>query len=154
MMLALLRAVGLIGVAGCAALLLALLLSPKGFERSAIGFAKARIETEMRARVEGLEDSRAAEGLRRLSDRLGLQQDGLAAGLASDLPEIVAAVVERACGCASTREVRTAERAEGLRAAMEARIAGLGATRGRLADIIAGRYAEIVASLRALCSEV
>ncbi len=147
-MLIFLRGTGVLGALLFGLLLSLLLFFPAGLERSALSFTKSQIETEMLERYPDLIPGQASEGLQRLSETLGFRQNVITEQLKTDLPEIIAFAVEQYCGCASTLEARTEDRAAEIRAGMAARFDGLGATRGRIADIIIGQYDATVAALR------
>jgi len=130
------------------ALLVGLHLVPKAFERSALGFVQAEVEAGVRERIPNLGNETIATGLGRLGSRFGLQQDSARERAASDLPEIVAAVITRYCGCKENFAEESAERAANIRARLEGRAQALGLAQNRLVDIIQGKYDEINGALR------
>ncbi|MEO1493974.1 MAG: hypothetical protein AAFV19_17610 [Pseudomonadota bacterium] len=145
-MLLFIRLVGAAGALLCAALLALLIISPKTVERSALGFAKAEIATELKARYPALTDGRVAEGAKRLSKRLGLRKDALDRNAESELPEMISRTISAYCGC--TDETKIATRAETIRDGWKARIAALGIAQSNLADVIKGQYDRIISALK------
>jgi hypothetical protein len=136
------QAVALIGAVVFAGLWLVVTVMPKGLERSAIGFVKAQITSELQERFPA--DGMKA-GLQNLSARFGVQSAQLDESLRSDLPELVAQVVSGFCGCEHRSEQ---EVARAVRSGMKARIASLGAAQTKIAELIKGRYESIIAALR------
>ena len=86
-MTGILRITGLLGMIVFGGLFFVLLQYPKTVERSAVGFIKQRIETEIRERFPELGAGDLAEGARKLSERLGHGQEWLQKEIDDGLPE-------------------------------------------------------------------
>lgn len=145
-MLTFIRLVGITGALLCAALLAIVITSPKSFERTAVGFAKQQVEAEISARYPGLGNNRLVDGARQLSKVFANRKSNTEAVEISNLPEMVARVVSQHCGC--TDPISISARADTIRAALKARIARLGLAEANLADIIKGKYDQIVSALK------
>lgn len=127
------------------------MMLPNAFERSAISFTKSEVTRAVIERYPDLANQPAVdgvlEGLSRFSSQLGIRQDRLDEMSASDLPEVVGAIVENLCTCGHAAPEAVSARAEAIRAGLQARAAVLGQGQNRLADFIKGRYETTVAAL-------
>lgn len=139
------RTIALIGTLLFATLLIALITMPKTYERNALGFAKSEVTRAVQERFEG---STAAQGLAKLSGRLGLQQDSLKTLQQGDFPEIVGAVIANYCNCAPATDAQTDAATQAVRAAISARISALGIAETRVTEMIKGRYDSTIEGLR------
>ena len=143
-MTGMIRGIALLGITIFGSLLFLLGQYPKDFERSAVGFMKHRIEIEIRERYPEFGNGRLEQGVRQLSEKLGLRQENLRRSIDSDLPDFIAAVVAGYCGCME----RVDAKAEAIRDSLRNRIARLDVTRERLSEVIKGKYDNILAALR------
>lgn len=145
MVISLIRSIAGLGILLFAALLSVVLVLPKTFEATALGFAKTEVTRAVQSRFE---DSTAAQGLQKLSDRLGLQLANLTAFEQSDMPEIVGAVIAGYCKCTPATAAETDAAAAAVRAGISARISSLGSAETRVTEMIKGRYDSTVSGLR------
>lgn len=152
-MTALLRMTGFFGLILFSFLLVFVVSVPEAFERNALSFVKSEVTREVMDRYPDLADrpvdDAVREGLGRLSDRIGLESDGLKRLAASDYPEIIGRIVEDFCTCGPADRERVELRSEAIRAALETRAVELGADQNRLVEFARSQYKETVGALRA-----
>ncbi len=147
-MIAGIRITAAIGAAAFCALLLALTLFSAQFERTALGFAKSQITTEMQDRFPDLADRAVPQGLQKLADQLGARQAAKERAAESDLPDLIGKVIANHCKCTPATDAEVARSTALVRAAMQANAARLGLQQGVIFDVIKGKYDAILAALR------
>lgn len=125
-----------------------LLLFPKQFERTALGFVQSEIEAELAERFPSLGAQNAETGLRMLGERFGLRQERLQEFAAGDFPDQIAAVIAAYCGCSENDAERTVAHAEVIREGLSAQMAKLNLAQSNLVKIIEQKYDEIITALR------
>lgn len=130
-----------------AACLALLMISPKQFERTALGFAKAEIQSELQARYPGLDgDGAVQKGLQRLSEKITRQQGGLQNQIDSDLPDLIAKTIAAYCGCTDQNKIEG--RAANIRAGLKERIGKLGIAQNQITQVIHNKYDQIISALK------
>lgn len=119
---------------------------PKEFERSAIGFAKKQITSEVKDRYPGLGSGKVAEGVNRLREALGQRQKATQEEAEGPLPDFIAEVISAYCGCNDPAKKQA--RADAIRAGLMAQAAELGVAQNQLTDFIKGKYDKIIGALK------
>ena len=145
-MLTFIRIAGVLGVLIFGTLLALLQVSPKTYERSALGFAKTQIQTEMQERYPALTSGKTATALNLLSQSLGKRQEGLQEDVDSDMPDLIARTISAYCGCTDPAKIDA--RADTIRAGLKDRIAKLGLAQNQITEVIKGKYDQIISALK------
>ena len=145
-MLLFIRIIGILGAVFFAAGLVVLTVLPKQFERTALGFAKIEIQTEIQARYPGLGEGKTATGLKSLSEKLGTRQDRLQNTIGSDLPDLIAKTIAAYCGCTDQKKIEG--RAATIRKGLKARIGKLGIAQNQITQVIHNKYDQIISALK------
>lgn len=142
------RITAAIGALAFGALLLALTLFSAQFERTALGFAKSQITSEMQDRFPALTEDAVPQGLQKLADQLGVRQTAQKLAAQSELPQLIGAVIANRCKCTPATEAEVAHSTAIVRAGMQAYAARLGQQQSAILDVIKGKYDAIIAALR------
>lgn len=119
--------------------------SPKQLEESARGFIKIQIEKEVREKAAVITGSSLGVKAKSLADKLGFQESQLKQDLDNNLPEKIASIMARMCGYDCERKKQLANN---IGESYLNKIQNLKVGQVNLADIVKGKYVEIVKSLK------
>ncbi|WP_154222354.1 hypothetical protein [Marinicella rhabdoformis] len=140
-----LKTIGLIGLVLFGALFSVTYTSKETIESSAKSFVKFQIEKEIKAKQQAITASSMAEKARSMANKLGLDADKIQTDLENNLPDKIASVIAAMCGydCEKKKAV-----SQSIAAGYMDRLKGIGIAQGTLAQIIKGKYVEIVGNLK------
>lgn len=118
---------------------------PQTVENSAKGFVKAQIEREVREQYQTAVDSKLADKALKIAGQLGFEEQRLQQSLDEGLPEKIAEIVAAMCGydCEKKKAV-----AKGITEGYLERLKQLQVAQVNLADIVKGKYLQIVGALK------
>ena len=141
-----LRIIGLIGLILFASLFGITYGVPELVEESAQGFVKSQIEKEIRAKYQASNAKTALDKAKAISDVLGQEHSGIQKAIDNKLPEKIAQVLASLCGydCEKKKRITASIKGRYLE-----RMQNIELAQNKLADIIKGKYVEIVGNLKA-----
>lgn len=140
-----LRLIGLLGIVLFGILFSITFVSSKTVEESAKGFVKLKIEQEVNQKINSLKSSSVAEKALSIAEKLGYESEQIQAKLDDNLPEKIASVLASMCGydCEKKKAVASSIKTDYLD-----RIKNIKVAQNTLADIVKGKYIEIIGNLK------
>ena len=127
-------------------MLFAITYASKGtIETAAKGFVKHQIEKEVRQKGMAISESSVADKARSMASKLGLDAEKVEANLKDGLPDKIASVIAAMCGydCEKKKAV-----SQSIAAGYLDKLKGMAVAQGTLAQVIKGKYVEIVGNLK------
>lgn len=141
-----LKLVGLLGVLLSGTLFALTFLSPETIESSAKAFVVAQVEREVRIKYSALEQSRLADKALGIAAHLGYEKRDIQKQLDAELPQKIANILAALCGydCEKRKQL-----AQSIADSYRERMQKIDLAQSTLAQIVKGKYLEIVGQLRA-----
>ena len=139
-----LRSIGILGALVSSLLFTMTFATQNSIERAGQAFIKYQVEKEVKEKLESTKLTGVKENAQALSNKFGIDIDKDAQDLEDHLPQKIASVIAEMCkmDCQQRKKLEDA-----LAAGYKDRISSLSFAQTKLADLIKGKYLEIVQNL-------